>query len=82
MRLLIDNLSLVDLVGKDSWTLLQLLNVHHGFSKADLMSWQQNSGYITAQNFVKNLNVASDASDDALNLLTAFNMGKVTRSRK
>jgi len=42
MTLLNDNVSLVDLVGKDSWTLLQLLNVDHGFLKADLIFWQQN----------------------------------------
>jgi len=63
MPLMTDN---VDLVGKDSWTLLQLLNADHGFLKAGLMSWQQNSGCITAHNFVKNLNVASDASEHAL----------------
>ena len=64
------------------WILLQLLNVDHGFYKGDLMSWQQNSGCITAHNFVKNLNVANDASEHAFNLLTAFNTGKVTQKRK
>jgi len=33
--LLTDDVSLVDLAGECSWTLLQLLNVDHGFSKAD-----------------------------------------------
>jgi len=65
-----------------SWTLLQLLNVHHGFCAGDLMSWQKNSGCITAHNFVKNLNVANDVSEHALNLLTTFNMGKVTQREK
>ena len=32
------NVSLVDLAGKYSWTQLQLLNVDHGFSKADTKS--------------------------------------------
>jgi len=35
MPLLTDSVSLV---GKDSWTLLQLLNIDHGFFKADLKS--------------------------------------------
>jgi len=48
-----------------SWTLLQLLNVDHSFFKRNLISWQQNSGCITAHNFVKNLNVANDASEHA-----------------
>jgi len=60
-----------------SWTLLQLLNVNRGFFKGNLISWQQNSGCITAHNFVKNLNVANDVSEHAFNLLTTFNMGKV-----
>jgi len=46
------------------------------------MSWQQNSGCITAHNFVKNLNVATDASEHAFNLLTAFNTRKITQKRK
>jgi len=46
-----------------SWTLLQLLNVDHGFCKGDLMSWQKNSGCIAAHNFVKHLNAANDGSD-------------------
>ena len=46
------------------------------------MSWQKNSGCITAHNFVKNLNVANDVSEHALNLLTTFNMGKVTQREK
>jgi len=33
--LLTDDVSLVDLAGKYSWTLLPLLNVDHGFIKAD-----------------------------------------------
>jgi len=45
-------------------------------------SWQQNSGYITAHNFLKNLNATNDTWERALCLLTAFNMGKVSRSRK
>ena len=64
-----------------SWTLLQLLNVDHGFFKGDLMSWQQNSGCITAHSFVKNLNVANDASEHAFNLLTTFNMGKLHKEK-
>ena len=76
--LLSDNVSLVDFAGECSWTLLQLLNVDHGFLKADPKSWQQNSGHITAHIFLKNLNVANDALEHALNQLTAFNMGKVT----
>jgi len=50
MPLLTDSVSLV---GKDSWTLLQLLNIDHGFFMADLKSWQQNSGCITSCNFVQ-----------------------------
>jgi len=65
MPLKTDNVSLVDLVTKDSWTPFQLLNVDHGFLKPGLMSWQQNSGCITAHNFVKNLSVANDASEHA-----------------
>jgi len=76
------NVSLVDLVGKYYWTPLQLLGVDHGFLKPDLMSWQQNSGYITAHNFFKNLNVTNDTSEHALGLVTAFNMGKISRSKK
>jgi len=71
MPFLTDNVSLVDLVRKYSWTLLQLLNVDHDFSKADPKSSQQNNGYITAHNFVKNLNVANDALEYALNTLKA-----------
>jgi len=82
MPLLTDNVSLVDFFGKYSWTLFQLLNVDNGFSKADLMFQQQNSGCITTHNFVKNQNVASDASEHALNLLTVFNTGKVAQTRK
>jgi len=78
---LTDNVSIADLVGKDFWTLLQLLDVHHGFLNAGPNSWQQNSGYITAHNFAKNLNVANDASECAVDWLT-FNMGNTTRSRK
>jgi len=39
MLLLADNASLVDLVGKYAWRLIQ--RVDHGFSKADLTLWQQ-----------------------------------------
>jgi len=46
------------------------------------MSQQQNSGCITTHNFVKNQNVANDASEHALNLLTVFNTGKVAQTRK
>jgi len=46
------------------------------------MSWQKNSGCITAHNCVKNLNVANDASEHALNLLTTFNTVKVTQRKK
>jgi len=46
------------------------------------MSRQQNSGCIAAHNFVKNVNVANDASEQSLNLLTAFNTGKVAQTRK
>jgi len=31
----------------------KFLNVNHGFLKADVKSWQQNSGCIIADNFVK-----------------------------
>jgi len=65
-----------------SWTLLQLLNVDHGFFKGNLISWQQNDNCITAHNFVKNLNVTNDSSEHAFNLLTTFNMGKVTQRKK
>jgi len=47
MLLLTDSVSLVDFFGKYSRTLFQLLNVDHGFLKADLISRQQNGGYIT-----------------------------------
>ena len=56
--------NLVDPVGRDSWTLLQLLNVDHGFLKAILKSWQQNSGCITTHNFVKNQNVTNDDASE------------------
>jgi len=46
--------------------------LNHGFLKADPKSWQQNTGYITAHNFLKNLNAASDISECALGMLTAF----------
>jgi len=82
MPLLTDNVSLVNVVGKDFWTLLQILNVDHDFSNAGPKSLQQNSGYITAHNFVKNLNVVNDVSECAVGRLTAFNMGNTTRSRK
>jgi len=65
-----------------SWTLLQLLNVNHGFFTGDLMSRQINSGCITAHNFVKDRNVANYASEHAFNLLTTFNTGKVTQRKK
>jgi len=65
-----------------SWILIQLLNVDHGFFKGDLIPWQQNCGCITAHNFVNNLNVANDVSEHAFNLLTTFNMGKVTQRKK
>jgi len=42
------------------------INVDRGFLKEDLISWQQNSGCITAHNFVKKLNVANDASEHVL----------------
>ena len=64
--LLLTEYSLVDLAGKYSWTLLQLLNVDDGFLKADPKSWQQNSGCITAHIFLKNLNAANDASEHTL----------------
>jgi len=67
---------------QDCRTLLQLLKIDHGFFKADPKYWQQNNGCITAHNFVKNLNAANDASARVLGLLTAFNIGKVTRSKK
>jgi len=60
----------------------KFLNVNHGFLKADVKSWQQNSGCIIADNFVKNQNVDNDTSEHALGLLAAFNTGKVARSRK
>jgi len=69
------------LVGNYSWTLLQLLNVDHGFLKAYPKSWQQLSRYISARS-LKNLNAVNDTSEHALGLLTAFNTGKVTRGRK
>jgi len=81
-----DIVSLVDLVGKDSWKLLQIWNEDRGFLKANLKPWQQNSDYIrpTAHDFVKNLNFVNDASEHAFGLLTVtvFNMRKATRSRK
>jgi len=43
MPLLTENISLVNLVGKDSWTLLQFLNVDHGFLKADPKFWLQHN---------------------------------------
>jgi len=76
------NVSLVDLAGKYFWTLLQLLNVDHGFLNTDPKSWQQNSSHITAHIFLKNLNAANDASEHALNQLTTFNTGNVTQRRK
>ena len=51
------------------------------FLKVELMSWQQNNGYIAAHNFVRIQNIANDTSEHALGLLTAFNTGKV-RSRR
>ena len=72
----------VSLVGKYSWAPLQLLNVDHGFLKVDAKYWQQNSGYVTAHKFLKNPNTANDTWEHALDLLTAFNTGKVSRTRK
>ena len=74
-------LHLLILLENISWALLQLLNVDHGFFKGDPTFWQQNSGCITAENFAKNLNVANDASEQALNLLTTFNTRKVTQRK-
>jgi len=76
------NVSFVDLVRKDSWTPLQALSADHVFSKADLMSWQQNSGCIIVHKFVKKLNGTNDTSECALGLLTTFNTAEVTQSRK
>ena len=66
-----------------SWTLLQLMNVDHGFCKGDLMSWQKNNSGITAHNFVKNLNVANDGSEHAFCLqhLTREKLHKEKRSK-
>jgi len=80
--LLTDDVSLVDLAGKYFLDTTSALECSHGFCKRDLMSWQKNSGCITAHNFVKNLSVANDASEHAFNLLTTFNMGKVTQRKK
>ena len=62
--------------------LLQLINVDHGFLKADPNSSQQHSSYISSSFFVKNLNAVIDTSEHALDLLTAFDTAKVTRGRK
>jgi len=40
-----------------------------------MQTMQQNSGYVTAHNFVKNLNVVNEASECVL----AFNTGKESR---
>jgi len=48
---------------------IQLLNVDHGFLKAEPRSLQQNNGCITAHHFVKNLNVTRYASERALEKL-------------
>ena len=77
-----DKVSLADLVGKDSWTLFQLLNADHGFLKTDPKCWKQDDGFVIAQNLVKNLNVVNDASERALGLLTAFNTGRGTKNGK
>jgi len=67
------------------WPLLQLMNVDHGFLKADPNSWQRHSRYICAHSILceePTVNAVIDTSEHALGLLTAFNTGKVARGRK
>ena len=63
---------LKDLIGQDSWTLFQLLDLPTNFLKELPTTWDRNDDYINSCKKVANLVVVNDACERALGLLTEF----------
>ena len=78
MPALSNMVTLTNLIGPDSWTIFNLLNIECSFLKMDPSGWSRNTSYKKAQMLVQSLNVVNDAAERSLGLLTAFNTGTVT----
>ena len=71
---------LQDLVGPDTWTLLQLLHVNESFLKTDPTTWDSQETYSSAKQLANSLCVVNDASERALGFITSYNTGLVTKN--
>jgi len=80
MLVLSESTTLADLIGPDSWTLFDILNVSSSFLKTDPSYCNDNPSYKHAHGLMQSLNVVNDVAERALGLLTSFNTGKVTQN--
>jgi len=64
--------SLSDLITKDSWFTMQLLDIDHEFLSQDVGSWEQASSYQSSKANATSLNVVNDSAERGVKLSSDF----------
>ena len=76
------NTHLKHLIGSDSWTLFNLLEIETDFLHKNPTNWMGLESYTKARQRVKNLVVVNDGCERALGLLTKYNTNHSTTDKK
>ena len=72
--------ALKDFVGRDSWTLFQLLDLDSSFLEHPATKWETSESYQKGKHVASNLPVANDAAERALGLATITNTKTAPKS--
>ena len=64
--------SLVDLIGPESHTLFQSLNISTGWLERPVSDWSSDADFQTAESFVRSIKVVNDAAERGVKLISDF----------
>ena len=71
---------LKDLIGRESWVLLKLINKQSLFLSKPASLWERNECYIRIKSRLQHLKVVNDFSERALGLVTDYHSSTITKS--
>lgn len=67
-----ESMSMVDLIGPESWFLFDAIHVEHDWLSLPVSEWHTDPDFVTAQEFVNTVEVVNDAAERMVKLNTDY----------